>query len=92
MFAFNVLLNVTVSDHLDVADCGDIPMVQVDNKVSLRQLEDGARELIGRESAHFYHGHSLAKDSQFHPRILTLVCIYPIESLFIWTYVVSIGW
>ncbi|KAF8578771.1 Arginase/deacetylase [Ramaria rubella] len=70
--AFNVLLDVKVSDHLDVADCGDIPMVRTDNKVALRQLEAGARDLIGRESSRMYESQSLAKDDKFHPRILTL--------------------
>jgi agmatinase len=64
---------VRISDHLDVADCGDVPMVTVDNKVALRQLEASARELLGREPARLLEGQTLAKDGKFHPRILTLV-------------------
>lgn len=75
-YAFNVLLGVKITDNIDVIDCGDVPMTTMDNKVSLRQLENAARELIGRQSSHSYEGQSLAKDAKFHSRILTLVCIH----------------
>ncbi|KAI0927993.1 hypothetical protein AcV7_009307 [Taiwanofungus camphoratus] len=68
----NVPMNIRVSDHLEVADCGDVPMVYVDNKVALRQLEHASKELLSRTSWHQYEERSLAKDGQFHARILAL--------------------
>ncbi|KAI0956780.1 hypothetical protein AcW1_005378 [Taiwanofungus camphoratus] len=47
-------------------------MVYVDNKVALRQLEHASKELLSRTSWHQYEEKSLAKDGQFHARILTL--------------------
>jgi len=68
----NVPMKIRVSDYLAVADCGDVPMVFVDNKVALRQLELANAALLAKSSAHEFEGHSLAKDGKFHPRVLTL--------------------
>lgn len=51
-------------------------MVYVDNKVALRQLEHASKELLSRTSWHQYEERSLAKDGQFHARILALVRIF----------------
>jgi len=66
-------MKMRLTDHLDIADCGDVPMVKVDNKVALRQLEQAGRELVMRSAKTTYDGESMAKDGQFHTRILTLV-------------------
>ncbi|CDO68871.1 hypothetical protein BN946_scf185000.g14 [Trametes cinnabarina] len=68
----NVPAKIRVSDHLEVVDCGDVPMVQTDNKVALRQLELANAALLSHTSLHSYSGKSLAKDGKFHPRVLTL--------------------
>ncbi|KAI0831720.1 Arginase/deacetylase [Trametes gibbosa] len=68
----NVAAKIRVSDHLDVVDCGDVPMVFTDNKVALRQLELANAALLSRTSLRTYSGKSLAKDGKFHPRVLTL--------------------
>ena len=49
-------------------------MVFVDNKVALRQLELANAALLSKTSLRSYEGKSIAKDGQFHPRVLTLVC------------------
>ena len=82
VYAFNVLLEVRITDHLDVVACGDIPMVTTDNKVALRYLEAIPQGLITGESAHSYDGRSLPKDSKFRLRILSLVYIQSSLSLF----------
>ena len=48
-------------------------MVLVDNKVALRQLELANAALLKRNSLRVAEGKSLAKDGNFHPRVLTLV-------------------
>ncbi|KAL4253947.1 arginase family protein [Abortiporus biennis] len=68
----NVPMKVKVSDYLNVVDCGDVPMVFVDNKVALRQLELSNAALLSKTGAKSYAGKSLAKDGKFHPRVLTL--------------------
>ncbi|EIN09871.1 Arginase/deacetylase [Punctularia strigosozonata HHB-11173 SS5] len=68
----NVPHKTRVSDFLDVVDCGDVPMVFVDNKVALRQLELANKDLLGHEAARSFAGQSLALDGKFHPRVLTL--------------------
>ncbi|KAI0373281.1 Arginase/deacetylase [Pilatotrama ljubarskyi] len=68
----NVPAKVRISDHLDVVDCGDVPMVMTDNKVALRQLELANAALLSRASLRSYSGKSIAKDGKFHPRVLTL--------------------
>ncbi|KAI0956782.1 hypothetical protein AcW1_005380 [Taiwanofungus camphoratus] len=68
----NVPMKIRVSDYLDVVDCGDVPMVYVDNKVALRQLELANKALLSKLSLRSFDGTSLAKDGKFHPRILTL--------------------
>ncbi|PCH38435.1 agmatinase [Wolfiporia cocos MD-104 SS10] len=68
----NVPMKIRVSDYLDVVDCGDVPMVYVDNKVALRQLELANKALLSKNSLRSYEGQSLAKDGKFHPRVLTL--------------------
>ncbi|EKM55971.1 uncharacterized protein PHACADRAFT_256966 [Phanerochaete carnosa HHB-10118-sp] len=73
----NVPMKLRISDHLDVVDCGDVPMVFVDNKVALRQLEIANSALLSRESlrssSYLASGaKSIAKDGKFHPRVLTL--------------------
>ncbi|KAI9056927.1 Arginase/deacetylase [Trametes sanguinea] len=68
----NVPAKIRVSDHLDVVDCGDVPMVQTDNKVALRQLELANAALLSHTSLRSYSGKSIAKDGKFHPRVLTL--------------------
>ncbi|EIN09870.1 agmatinase [Punctularia strigosozonata HHB-11173 SS5] len=70
--AINVPLKTRVSDHLDVVDCGDVPMVLFDNKVALRQLEIANKELLAHEAARSFSNRSLALDGKFHPRVLTL--------------------
>lgn len=68
----NVPMKVRITDHLEVVDCGDVPMVFIDNKVALRQLESATAELLSKTSLRTYEGDSLAKDGKFHPRLLTL--------------------
>ncbi|KAI0753258.1 Arginase/deacetylase [Daedaleopsis nitida] len=68
----NVAAKIRVSDHLDIVDCGDVPMVRTDNKVALRQLELANAALLSGSGMRSYPGKSLAKDGKFHPRILTL--------------------
>ncbi|KAF8510625.1 agmatinase [Gautieria morchelliformis] len=68
----NVPMRVRPTDYIDVVDCGDVPMVYVDNTVALRQLEIAHKEILSKESAHTFKGKSLAKDGKFHPRVLTL--------------------
>ncbi|KAI0713472.1 Arginase/deacetylase [Earliella scabrosa] len=68
----NVPADIRISDHLDVVDCGDVPMVLTDNKVALRQLELANAALLSGTSLRTYSGKSIAKDGKFHPRILTL--------------------
>ncbi|KAI0948616.1 hypothetical protein AcV7_010456 [Taiwanofungus camphoratus] len=68
----NVPMKIRVSDYLDVVDCGDVPMVYVDNKVALRQLELANKALLSKLSLRSFDGTSLAKDGKFHPRVLTL--------------------
>jgi len=68
----NVPMKIRVTDHLDVVDCGDVPMVYTDNKVALRQLETANAALLSKTSLRTYEGKSLAKDGKFHPRVLTL--------------------
>ncbi|KAI0648294.1 Arginase/deacetylase [Trametes meyenii] len=68
----NVPQKIRVTDHLDVVDCGDVPMVLTDNKVALRQLELANAALLSRTSLRSYSGKSIAKDGKFHPRVLTL--------------------
>ncbi|KAI0086647.1 agmatinase [Irpex rosettiformis] len=70
--SINVPMKLRISDHLDVVDCGDVPMVYVDNKVALRQLEIANAELLSHTSLRSAEGTSLAKDGKFHPRVLTL--------------------
>ncbi|KZT07488.1 agmatinase [Laetiporus sulphureus 93-53] len=67
-----VPLKTRVSEHLEVVDCGDVPMVYIDNKVALRQLEQAGMSVLHRRSLRTYEGKSLAKDGNFHPRILML--------------------
>jgi agmatinase len=47
-------------------------MVYVDNKVALRQLEKANADLLKRNTSTSFIGKSIAKDGQFHPRVLTL--------------------
>ncbi|OCH89089.1 agmatinase [Obba rivulosa] len=68
----NVPMKIRVTDHLNVVDCGDVPMVYTDNKVALRQLEQANAALLSKASLRAYEGKSLAKDGKFHPRVLTL--------------------
>ncbi|THG98722.1 hypothetical protein EW026_g3525 [Hermanssonia centrifuga] len=68
----NVPTKLRISDHADVVDCGDVPMVYVDNKVALRQLELANAALLSQSSLRVADGESLAKDGKFHPRVLTL--------------------
>ncbi|KDQ51550.1 hypothetical protein JAAARDRAFT_163488 [Jaapia argillacea MUCL 33604] len=68
----NVFHKIRVSDLIDVADCGDVPMTFVDSKVALRQLEIANAELLSREASHSFKASSIAKDGKFHPRVLTL--------------------
>ncbi|CCM05037.1 uncharacterized protein FIBRA_07239 [Fibroporia radiculosa] len=68
----NVPMKIRVSDHLDVVDCGDVPMVFIDNKVALRQLELANKMVLKKTDARSSGGTSLAKDGKFHPRVLTL--------------------
>ncbi|KAI0806924.1 agmatinase [Fomes fomentarius] len=68
----NVPAKIRVSDYLDVVDCGDVPMVLTDNKVALRQLELANAALLSGTSLRTHSGKSIAKDGQFHPRVLTL--------------------
>ncbi|EPQ54906.1 Arginase/deacetylase [Gloeophyllum trabeum ATCC 11539] len=68
----NVPHKIRASDYLNIADCGDVPMTFVDNKVALRQLELANKELLSREAARSYNETSLAKDGKYHPRVLTL--------------------
>ncbi|KAL6307975.1 Arginase/deacetylase [Sparassis latifolia] len=68
----NVPMKIRVSDHLNVVDCGDVPMVYIDNKVALRQLELANIDLLSKRSLRTCEGQSLAKDGKFHPRVLTL--------------------
>ncbi|TBU28994.1 agmatinase [Dichomitus squalens] len=68
----NVPAKIRITDHLDVVDCGDVPMVLTDNKVALRQLELANAALLSKTSLRSYEGKSIAKDGQFHPRVLTL--------------------
>ncbi|PCH36264.1 Arginase/deacetylase [Wolfiporia cocos MD-104 SS10] len=68
----NVPMKTRVTDHLEVVDCGDVPMVFVDNKVALRQLELATISVLSRPSLRSYEGVSLAKDGKYHPRVLTL--------------------
>jgi agmatinase len=48
-------------------------MVYVDNKVALRQLQMANAELLRRNVSTAFTGESIAKDGNFHPRVLTLV-------------------
>ncbi|KAH9890635.1 Arginase/deacetylase [Cubamyces lactineus] len=68
----NVPARIRISDHLDVVDCGDVPMVMTDNKVALRQLELANAALLSHTGLRSYSGKSIAKDGKFHPRVLTL--------------------
>lgn len=68
----NVPMKTRVSDYLDVVDCGDVPMVFVDNKVALRQLELANKALLSKTNTRAFQGTSIAKDGKFHPRVLTL--------------------
>ncbi|TFK48846.1 Arginase/deacetylase [Heliocybe sulcata] len=68
----NVPHKIRISDYLSVADCGDVPMTFVDNRVALRQLEYANKELLSHTAARSYNGTSLAKDGKYHPRVLTL--------------------
>ncbi|CCL99229.1 uncharacterized protein FIBRA_01244 [Fibroporia radiculosa] len=68
----NVPMKVRVSEHLEVVDCGDVPMVYIDNKVALRQLELASSAILSKKSLRIYEGESIARDGSFHPRILTL--------------------
>ncbi|KZT64482.1 Arginase/deacetylase [Daedalea quercina L-15889] len=68
----NVPMKTRVSEHLDVVDCGDVPMVYTDNRVALRQLEAASSALLSRKSLRSYEDKSITKDGAFHPRILTL--------------------
>ncbi|KAJ3557917.1 hypothetical protein NM688_g1211 [Phlebia brevispora] len=68
----NVPMKLRISDHLDVVDCGDVPMVFIDNKVALRQLELANAALLSHTSLRAADGESIAKDGKFHPRVLTL--------------------
>ncbi|KAI0345189.1 agmatinase [Trametopsis cervina] len=70
--SINVPMNIRINDHLEVVDCGDVPMVYVDNKVALRQLEIANAALLSHTSLRTAQGTSLAKDGKFHPRVLTL--------------------
>ncbi len=57
-------------------------MVLTDNKVALRQLELANAALLSGTSLRTHSGKSIAKDGQFHPRVLTLVRpSSPIETL-----------
>ncbi|KAH9915809.1 agmatinase [Epithele typhae] len=69
---FNVPAKVRITDHIDVVDCGDVPMVLTDNKVALRQLELANAALVQGTALRAPEGKSLAKDGKFHPRVLTL--------------------
>lgn len=68
----NVPMKIRATEHIDIVDCGDVPMILVDNKVALRQLELANAALLARPSSHAPEGKSLAKDGKFHPRVLTL--------------------
>lgn len=68
----NVQMKTRVSEHLDVVDCGDVPMVYIDGKVALRQLQQANSILLSRTTTRTFEGKSLAKDGNFHPRVLTL--------------------
>ncbi|GJE87914.1 agmatinase [Phanerochaete sordida] len=73
----NVPMKLRVSDHLAVADCGDVPMVLTDNKVALRQLELANAALLARTPLRAAElatqgKKSIALDGKFHPRVLTL--------------------
>ncbi|KZV94516.1 Arginase/deacetylase [Exidia glandulosa HHB12029] len=70
----NVPLKTRISDHIDVVDCGDVPMVYTDNKVALRQLELANKDLLKRgvSRAATTSTKSIALDGKFHPRVLTL--------------------
>ncbi|OCH90617.1 Arginase/deacetylase [Obba rivulosa] len=68
----NVPQKIRVTDFLEVADCGDVPMVLTDNKVALRQLELANAALLSRTSLRTHGDKSLAKDGKFHPRVLAL--------------------
>ncbi|KAI0078956.1 Arginase/deacetylase [Panus rudis PR-1116 ss-1] len=68
----NVPMKIRASDYLDIVDCGDVPMVYIDNKVALRQLEFANKALLARPTSRSATGKSLAKDGKFHPRVLTL--------------------
>jgi len=68
----NVQMKTRISEHLDVVDCGDVPMVYIDNKVALRQLQQANSILLSRATSRTVEGKSLAKDGNFHPRVLTL--------------------
>ncbi|KAK7689088.1 hypothetical protein QCA50_007779 [Cerrena zonata] len=68
----NVPMKIRASDHLEIVDCGDVPMVLIENKVALRQLELANKALLARSSLRSYQDASIAKDGKFHPRVLTL--------------------
>ncbi|KZO93892.1 Arginase/deacetylase [Calocera viscosa TUFC12733] len=70
--SINVPYKTRVTDHLNIVDCGDVPMTFVDNKVAIRQLETANADLVLRESSTSFNGTSIAKDGKFHPRVLTL--------------------
>ncbi len=57
-------------------------MVFIDNTVALRQLELANVALLSRTNTQTYDGKSLAKDGKFHPRVLTLVSMLLVVSLF----------
>ncbi|KIJ36541.1 hypothetical protein M422DRAFT_179332 [Sphaerobolus stellatus SS14] len=69
---FDPFMKMAVADHINIVDCGDVPMVYVDNKAALRQLEQAGRSIVSKEAKRIPEGVSLAKDGKFHKRILTL--------------------
>jgi len=70
--SINLNMKAKVSEHIDVVDCGDVPMVYTDNKVALRQLEAANKMILNHTSLRSYEGESIAMDGKFHPRVLTL--------------------
>ncbi|KAH9938305.1 Arginase/deacetylase [Fomitopsis serialis] len=70
--SININMKMKVSEHIDVVDCGDVPMVYTDNKVALRQLEAANKMILNHTSLRIHKGESIAKDGKFHPRVLTL--------------------
>jgi len=78
---YNVPLEVNpFRSGLRIVDCGDIPVTPYDNKFAIRQIEEGHKSLLKRESFSALGNDTvsgtqltpLSLDGKSHPRIITL--------------------